>query len=136
MKDVLEMIGGLAAGTLAGILIGCASSWNDVYGAYTGWRTCWQDCGPYIFVPVWIGAVVGLVAMVERDSVSGAAITVFSGGLAGFFASTIFWYVFGMHLRMYLGSVSVPHVINLIYAVGGSAAAFLWYFGINRLFRK
>ncbi|MBU2483337.1 MAG: hypothetical protein KJ760_19810 [Proteobacteria bacterium] len=130
------MLGGLAAGTLAGFVVGCVLSWGQVSGAYTGWHTCWQDCGPHLFVPVWIGAVVGLVSMLERDSLSGALITVFSGGLAGFFAATVFWHVFDKHFRMYFGSVSVPYIVNLVHAVCGGAAGFAWHLAVNRFFRR
>ena len=128
MKDLLEMAGGLAAGALTGLVVGCVMKWSILSAAYTGLNTCWQDCGPFIFVPLWIGAVIGLVSMLERGTITGLLLTAASGGVAGFLAATVFYYIFGKHFRFYFA--------NLIHGLCGVVAAFIWNFLQNRFFHQ
>lgn len=126
---------GAGFGALVGGSLGCLYSWKQVYDAYTGWRNFWPDCGPHIFIPLWIGTVIGLVARMERDSTTGAFATILSGMIAGLITPTLFWLVFGLHLRLSFGFMPIPMARDLIISIFGGMAGLFWFLGINKLFR-
>lgn len=136
MKDTLEMAGGLVAGLLVGLLVGCALSWGQVSVAFHGWPTCWQDCGPFVFVPVWIGGVIGMASTLEHGSLTGLLITMCLGAAAGFFAALAFFYVFDKNLSFYFLSLKVPYIVNLTNAIAGGLAGAVWHFLYTRFFRS
>jgi uncharacterized membrane protein YeaQ/YmgE (transglycosylase-associated protein family) len=135
MNFILNAVTGAVSGALAGGALGCFVSWTLVSAAYTGWRTFWPDCGPHIFIPLWIGTVIGLVAGVDRDSPSGAVTTIIAGAVAGFVTPTIFWMAFGQNLHFHFGFLALPILRGIIIGICGGAAGLFWYMGINRFFR-
>ena len=135
INAMLEMIIGGVSGAIAGCNAGCVFAWDDVSRAYTGWRTVWPDCGPHLFIPLWIGMIIGLVARMERGSSSGFFTTLLSGAAAGFAAPILFTFVFGKTLHISFGFVSVAYAEEIVLSLGGGAAALFWYFGANKIFR-
>ena len=135
MNFIIDVIIGAGSGALAGGAAGCLFAWSWVSGAYTGWRTFWPDCGPHIFIPLWVGTVIGLVARMERDSAYGVFSTIISGAAAGFITPALFWLVFGRNLHFSFGFLSVPMAREIIISAGGGAAGFFWHLGVNKFFR-
>ncbi|MFA6433194.1 MAG: hypothetical protein WCW52_00715 [Elusimicrobiales bacterium] len=133
MSFILEVILGAASGASAGLAAGCLYSWPEVSHSYTGLRTVWPDCGPYIFIPLWIGTVIGLVARMERNSSFGALATILCGATAGIITPTMFWLSFGLKLYFYFGFLSIPIMREIILGAGGGMAGFFWYMGISRV---
>ena len=136
INTILEVLIGASSGALAGCIAACAFSLDDMLRAFTGWRTFWPDCGPHLFITLWIGTVIGLVARVERDSSSGFLTTLLSGIAAGFATPTLFFLVFGKTLRISFGFISIAYAEEIILAIGGGIAAIFWYFGVNKVLRK
>ena len=135
MNTILEILIGALSGAIAGCLVAGAFSLDEMLRAYTGWRTFWPDCGPHLFLPLWIGTVVGLVARVERHSSSGFVMTLLSGMAAGFATPALFFLAFGKALHISFGFVSISYVAEIVLAVCGGTAASFWYFGANKIFR-
>ena len=135
MNFIMDVIIGAGSGSLAGLAAGCLISWNQVSAAFTGWRTIWPDCGPHLFIPLWLGTVIGLVSRMERDSVSGIFTTIVSGMVAGFAAPTFFWLVFGKNLQLQFGFIAIHIGPQIFLSAAGGAAGFFWHMGVNRIFR-
>jgi len=134
-NTILEILIGALSGALAGCITACAFSLNELLRAYTGWRTFWPDCGPLLFIPLWIGTVIGLVARVERDSASGFLTTLLCGSAAGFATPWLFYLAFGKTLHISFGFISIAYAEQIILAVGGGIAALFWYYSVNKIFR-
>ncbi len=135
MNFMIEVVIGAVSGALAGLAAGCLISWNQVSAAFTGWRTFWPDCGPQLFIPLWLGTVIGLISRMERESFSGIFITILSGMAAGFAAPTLFWLVFGRNLQLHFGFIAIRIGPQIIISAAGGAAGFFWHMGVNRIFR-
>ena len=136
INTVLEILIGAVSGAIAGCIAACAFSLDDMLRAFTGWGAFWPDCGPHLFITLWIGTVIGLVARVERNSSSGFLATLLSGIAAGFAPPTLFYLVFGKALRISFGFISIAYAEEIILAIGGGIAAMFWYFGVNKVLRK
>lgn len=133
-NTILEILIGAVSGAIAGCIAACAFSLDDMLRAFTGWPTFWPDCGPYLFITLWIGTVIGLVARVERDSSSGFLTTLLSGIAAGFATPTLFYLVFGKALHIAFASISIAYAEQIILAICGGTVAMFWYFGANKIF--
>jgi len=135
MNNILGALTGALSGAVAGCAAGLAYSWGDVSGAFTGWRTVWSDCGPHLFIPLWIGTVIGLVARTERDSSSGFVMTMLCGAAAGFSTPMLFSLLFHKTLHISFGFISIAYAEEIVLAATGGTAALFWYFGANKIFR-
>lgn len=129
------MMIGAISGAAAGLLAACAFSWNAIAGSYTVLGTFWADCGPHIFIPIWMGAVIGLAARLSGDSVSGFVITLVAGIAAGFLAPGLFTAVFGQVLRVSFGFIRIAYASEMVLALFGAIAAIFWYWGVNKAMR-
>ncbi|MEA3307382.1 MAG: hypothetical protein U9Q34_06320 [Elusimicrobiota bacterium] len=135
MHNIIEIFKGLILGILGGIAVGCLSSWNLLSRSYTGWKTVWHDCGQILFIPMFMGAIIGLVSRMEKDSHGGFITSILTGMGAGFFAPMIFHQIFGKRIYFSFGSIDMLYVPNLTFMVCGGAAAFVWHFSINKLWK-
>jgi uncharacterized membrane protein YeaQ/YmgE (transglycosylase-associated protein family) len=135
VNTILQVLVGALSGATVGCLAACVFSLDELLRAYTGWRTFWPDCGPHLFIPFWLGAVIGLVARVERDSSSGFLTTLLCGIAAGFAAPWLFFLAFGKTLHISFGFVAIAYAEQIVLAVGGGVAALFWYFSVNKILR-
>jgi hypothetical protein len=135
MHNIIEIFKGLLLGILGGITVGCLVSWNLLSHSYIGWRTLWHDCGQILFIPIFIGAAIGLVSRMEKESPSGIITSILTGMGTGFFAPFVFHQIFGKRIYFTLGSIDILYVPNLTFMICGGAAAFVWYFSGNKIWR-
>lgn len=129
MGVVLRIFKGLACGALAGTAAGFVLSWNLLM------KTPWRDWALYLFVPVLMGGVIGLVSSAEDEYVGGFFTVLISGMGAGFFSPVIFESVFGAEFNMYFWAIRIPYGVNFALMLCGGAFACLWHFGLRKIFR-
>ncbi|MBI5239301.1 MAG: hypothetical protein HY926_02425 [Elusimicrobia bacterium] len=122
---------GTLAGAVAGTGVGWVLAWNRI-SLYGDLATCWRNCGPHVFIPLWMGTVIGFAARLERDSFFGHILTAAAGVGAGLLAPAAFMHVFGRPYPV-SGFAAMPNVLPLLLLFCGGLAAFLWRFTVDRL---
>jgi hypothetical protein len=125
---------GAVVGTLSGSVVGGGVGWVlawDKVALGGDLATCWRNCGPHIFIPLWMGTVIGFAARIERDSISGYFLTAAAGMGAGVLAPTAYRCVFGRPYPL-AGFAAAPNVFPLLLLFCGSVAAFFWRFTFDR----
>ena len=135
MRGIANTIAGAVAGAASGAVVGCAVAWEPVSRSYTGPAAFWTNCGPHIFVPVWLGAVVGLASKLADDSFSGMAVVAFAGVGAGLLVPTAYQYMFCRPFTMSVAFMGIPYAKEIVLGGAGAIAAFFWYFSGNKLLR-
>ncbi|MCX5784178.1 MAG: hypothetical protein NTX59_00660 [Elusimicrobia bacterium] len=133
MRDISNILAGAAAGAASGAVVGCAVAWEAVSRSYTGPAAFWTNCGPHIFVPVWLGAAVGLVSKLADDSFFGMAVVAFAGICAGLLVPTVYQYMFYRPFTMSVAFMGIPYAREIVLGGAGAIAAFFWYFSGNKL---
>ncbi|HAM36131.1 MAG TPA: hypothetical protein DEB40_02625 [Elusimicrobia bacterium] len=129
----MGLILGTLLGAVAGGAVGCVLEWDAVLKAYRGMPTLWHDCGPYLFIAVWMGAVIGFCSRFRRETFGGSFLAVAAGMAAGFFALSVHRLVFGRPFAVPAGFASYPLIFQLLLVLGGGIAAGMWRFGVDRL---
>lgn len=135
MRGILNIIAGAVLGGASGVVVGCIFAWGSVSRSYTGPLTFWTDCGPHIFLPVWLGAVVGLAAKLADDSFTGLAVVAAAGVCAGLLVPTVYQYVFYRPFTLSVAFLGIPYAREMVLGGAGAIAAFFWYFSGNKLIR-
>lgn len=135
MGMIIVPLKGMLYGAISGGLVGCVLAWSSVARSFTRLGTFWPDCGPHIFVPLWLGAVVGLVSRLGRESFSWLMVVIVSGVCAGLLVPAAFEYSFGRAFNIGTGFMGISYAQEIVLGSGGVIAAVFWYFGINKLFR-
>ena len=122
---------GTLAGAAAGAAVGWVLAWDRV-SLYGDLATCWRNCGPHVFIPLWMGTIIGFFARFERDTFFGHVLTAAAGIGAGILAPAVFLRVFGSPYPV-SGFAAAPNVLPLLLLFCGGLAAFLWRFTVDRL---
>jgi hypothetical protein len=136
MGYVLRPIKGLLYGIIGGGLLGCVFAWGSVARSFTSLRTFWPDCGPHIFVPLWLCSVAGLISKLGDESFFWLIILMLSGVCAGLMVPAAYQHAFGQPFRMGTGFMGIPYAQEIVLSGGGVAASFFWYFGVNKILRN
>jgi len=131
----MRIIKGALSGIIIGALAGGALGGNALLNAYSGLGTFWPACGPHIFVPMWICAVVGTLSKITGESFTGLLLLMASGIVAGLAAPVMFQNVFGQPYSIGSAFMGIRYAQEIALSGGGIVAALFWYFGINKLFR-
>jgi hypothetical protein len=119
-----DAVVGTLAGAVAGGAVGWVLAWDQVFLA-GDLRTFWHACGPHLFIPLWMGALIGFACRIDRDSLFGFLLALAAGMAAGLFAPLAYWRMFG---RPYASSgfAATPNALPMLLMICGGVAAAVW----------
>ncbi|MBI4057559.1 MAG: hypothetical protein HY399_08450 [Elusimicrobia bacterium] len=131
MRWLKSVILGTILGGIGGGFVGYIMVPDIVAKAYHGVPTIWHDLGPLLFIPVWIGAMIGFGSKVFNIPFMGTLLTVAAGMLAGFLAPTLHEQFFGQG-PFPTGFLGYPRIYQfLLIFLGGVGGAF-WHATIGK----
>jgi hypothetical protein len=122
---------GTLAGAMAGGALGWVLAWDKVFLG-GDFLTFWRACGPHLFIPLWMGTVIGFASRIDRDSILGYLLTAIAGMAAGVLAPTAYGRMFGTPYPA-SGFTATPHVLPLLLLLCGGVAAVGWRATFDKL---
>ncbi|MFA6028967.1 MAG: hypothetical protein WC969_03835 [Elusimicrobiota bacterium] len=133
MLTLRRIFVGTLAGASAGALAGAALAWGPMAASFVAWPSVWRDCGPHLFIPLWMGAVIGFAAPLWKGSFSGVFLTLAAGMGAGLTATSAYEAAFGKAYVLPSGFASYAGIFPMLLLFCGGAAAAVWTFSVARL---
>jgi len=128
LKDAIV---GTLAGAVAGGALGWVLAWDKV-SLNGDFLTFWRACGPHLFIPLWMGTVIGFAARIDRDSLLGYFLAMAAGMAAGVLAPTAYGRMFGTPYPV-SGFAATPYVLPLLLLTCGGVAAVFWRATFDKL---
>ncbi|MBI4052124.1 MAG: hypothetical protein HY400_06435 [Elusimicrobia bacterium] len=126
MVWIKKITGSTLLGGLAGGVIGFLIAPEAIRKAYQGFSTIGRDLGPFLFIPVWMGGVVGFCSQLIRVPLLGMLLTVVVGMLAGFSAPYLHQEFFG-RTPFHAGFLAYPMLYQFLLVFFGAIGGVVWY---------